>query len=180
MHYVDEGSGVPILLCHGNPTWSFLYRDIIKALRGRFRCIAPDYLGLDGYRSMGQDWGGPVSMAVDTARAERVRGVVLGNAWFWPVDYPAMKVLDPLLGGLVQRLILRRNVFVEWLIPRATAASLDDAVMDHYRGVQPCPAARVGVAKMPDEILGAEALLNGWPGTFRRGWDPNRHCWCGA
>lgn len=188
VHYVDEGSGVPILLCHGNPTWSFLYRDIIKALRGRFRCIAPDYLGfglserpagfgytieehaqvvgelvdhlgLDGYLSMGQDWGGPVSMAVDTARAERVRGVVLGNTWFWPVDYPAMKVLDPLLGGLVQRLILRRNVFVEWLIPRGTAASLDDAVMDHYRGVQPCPAARVGVAKMPDEILGAEALL---------------------
>uniref|UniRef100_UPI0019168E81 alpha/beta fold hydrolase n=1 Tax=Mycobacterium paraintracellulare TaxID=1138383 RepID=UPI0019168E81 len=45
MHYVDAGEGPPILLCHGNPTWSFLYRDIIVALRDRFRCIAPDYLG---------------------------------------------------------------------------------------------------------------------------------------
>lgn len=45
IHYVDEGTGPPILLCHGNPTWSFLYRDIIVALRDRFRCVAPDYLG---------------------------------------------------------------------------------------------------------------------------------------
>jgi haloalkane dehalogenase len=49
MHYVDEGptdsDAPPILFCHGNPTWSFLYRDTIVALRDRFRCIAPDYLG---------------------------------------------------------------------------------------------------------------------------------------
>ena len=45
MHYIDEGSGPPIMLCHGNPTWSFLYRGIIAALRDHFRCIAPDYLG---------------------------------------------------------------------------------------------------------------------------------------
>src|SRR5215472_4713559 len=38
MHYIDEGTGPPILFCHGNPTWSFLYRNIITALRGRFRC----------------------------------------------------------------------------------------------------------------------------------------------
>ena len=45
IHYIDEGEGPPILLCHGNPTWSFLYRDIVVVLRARFRCIAPDYLG---------------------------------------------------------------------------------------------------------------------------------------
>ena len=85
MHYIDEGSGPPIMLCHGNPTWSFLYRGIIAALRDHFRCIAPvylgfglserpqgfgytidehaqvvgelvDHLGLDGYLTMGQDW----------------------------------------------------------------------------------------------------------------------------
>ncbi len=108
IHYVDEGTGPPILLCHGNPTWSFLYRDIIVALRDRFRCVAPDYLGfglserpsgfgyqideharvigefvdhlgLDRYLSMGQDWGGPISMAVAVERADRVRGVVLAH-----------------------------------------------------------------------------------------------------
>jgi pimeloyl-ACP methyl ester carboxylesterase len=108
VHYVDEGSGPVIMFFHGNPTWSFLYRDIITGLRDQFRCIAADYLGfgmserpsgfsyrieehahvmgelvdrldLDGYLTVGQDWGGPISMAVDIARADRVRGVVLGN-----------------------------------------------------------------------------------------------------
>jgi haloalkane dehalogenase len=40
-----KASGPPILLLHGNPTWSFLYRNLIRQLRGRFRCIAVDYLG---------------------------------------------------------------------------------------------------------------------------------------
>jgi len=42
IHYIDEGNGPPILFCHGNPTWSFLYREIVVGLRDRFRCIAPD------------------------------------------------------------------------------------------------------------------------------------------
>ena len=37
IHYVDEGSGRPILLFHGQPDWSFLYRHLIKILRGKFR-----------------------------------------------------------------------------------------------------------------------------------------------
>ncbi len=55
VHYVDEGSGPPVVLLHGNPTWSFLYRKVIIGLRHRFRCVAPDYPGFglsdrpDGY-----------------------------------------------------------------------------------------------------------------------------------
>jgi pimeloyl-ACP methyl ester carboxylesterase len=45
VHHVDEGSGPPLLLLHGNPTWSFLYRKIISGLRDRHRCIAVDYPG---------------------------------------------------------------------------------------------------------------------------------------
>lgn len=45
VHYVEEGSGPPLLLLHGNPTWSFLYRDIIKGLAGSYRCIAVDLPG---------------------------------------------------------------------------------------------------------------------------------------
>src|SRR3954471_5879689 len=45
VHYVDEGSGPPLLLLHGNPTWSFLYRNIITGLRDRYRCLAVDYPG---------------------------------------------------------------------------------------------------------------------------------------
>jgi haloalkane dehalogenase len=45
VHYIDEGTGPPILMCHGNPTWSFLYRKVILRLRDRFRCVAVDYPG---------------------------------------------------------------------------------------------------------------------------------------
>ena len=45
MHYLDEGSGAPILLLHGEPTWSFLYRKLIPTLVRGSRCIAPDYFG---------------------------------------------------------------------------------------------------------------------------------------
>ena len=45
IHYVDEGSGETLLLLHGNPSWSFLYRKIIVALQNDFRCVAMDYPG---------------------------------------------------------------------------------------------------------------------------------------
>lgn len=45
MHYLDEGSGPPIVMVHGNPTWSFYYRDLVKDLRDRFRVVVPDHVG---------------------------------------------------------------------------------------------------------------------------------------
>ncbi|OBH92080.1 haloalkane dehalogenase [Mycobacterium sp. E2733] len=193
MHYIDEGpagfEGPPILLYHGNPTWSFLYRNIVIALRDRFRCIAPDYLGfglsdrpaafgytieeharvvgefvdhlgLDGFLTMGQDWGGPISMAVAVERAERVRGVILGNTWFWPTDEFTTKMFSRVMSSPpLQYAILHRNFFVERLVPAGTEHRPSDAVMQHYRAVQPSPDARKGVAEMPKQILAAKPLL---------------------
>ncbi|PID73785.1 MAG: alpha/beta hydrolase [Desulfobacterales bacterium] len=45
MHYIDEGAGPPLVLLHGNPTWSFYYRAVIRELRGTHRVVAPDHLG---------------------------------------------------------------------------------------------------------------------------------------
>lgn len=47
MHYLDEGpQDAPlVLMLHGNPTWSFYYRNMVLALRDRFRCIVPDHIG---------------------------------------------------------------------------------------------------------------------------------------
>ena len=49
MHYLDEGSGPPVLLLHGEPTWSYLYRKVIPELVTELvpgaRAIAPDYFG---------------------------------------------------------------------------------------------------------------------------------------
>jgi len=47
LHYLDEGprDAPPVLMLHGNPTWSFYYRNLVLALRGRYRCIVPDHIG---------------------------------------------------------------------------------------------------------------------------------------
>lgn len=202
VHYVDEGEGTPILFCHGNPTWSFLYRKIVRELRDRFRCVAVDYpgfglsvrpdaygytaaeharvvgalvdeLSLDGFIVMGQDWGGPVGMSVATERAERVRGIVLGNTWFWPVERLATKVFSRVLSsGYMQRRILERNYFVERVMPRAMTHELTPREMDHYRGVQPTSEARRGVAELPRQLLDADDFLAGlWDAVPARLWD---------
>ncbi len=45
LHYLDEGAGPPVVMLHGNPTWSFYYRDLVKALKDSHRVIVPDHIG---------------------------------------------------------------------------------------------------------------------------------------
>ncbi len=45
MHYVDEGTGQPLLMVHGNPTWSFYWRNLIAAFRSTYRTVAVDHIG---------------------------------------------------------------------------------------------------------------------------------------
>jgi haloalkane dehalogenase len=120
LHYVDEGSGEPILMLHGNPTWSYLYRHQIKALRSDYRCVAPDHLGfgfsdkprrgdytmrahimrLDhfvtklGLRDVtlvGQDWGGIIGLGWAVRHKALVkRLVILNTAGFAPTDRQAL------------------------------------------------------------------------------------------
>jgi haloalkane dehalogenase len=147
VHYVDEGSGSPLLLLHGNPTWSFLYRDIIIGLRDRYRCIAPDHpgfglsraapgyaytaaehagvleqlvlgLGLSGVTMMVHDWGGPIGFAVATRHPSRFAAFVIGNTWAWPKADLGTQIFSRLLGGPIgSYLIVRRNFFVETILP---------------------------------------------------------------
>ncbi len=44
-HYLDEGAGDPLVMIHGNPTWSFYYRELVKALAKQYRAIVPDHIG---------------------------------------------------------------------------------------------------------------------------------------
>ena len=188
IHFVDEGDGQPILMCHGNPTWSFLYRHVIRALRGRFRCVAVDYPGFGlsdrptgyGYSAaehaavvgelvreldlselivMGHDWGGPVGMWVASSDPGRVAGVVLGNTWFWPPDRRGRVFSRVMSSPPMQWAILRRNFFVERVLPSGINRKLSPAEMDHYRRVQPTPEARVGVAELPRQIVAATPWL---------------------
>jgi len=45
MHYLDEGAGEPVLMVHGNPTWSFYWRRLVEGLSGDYRCVVPDHIG---------------------------------------------------------------------------------------------------------------------------------------
>jgi haloalkane dehalogenase len=45
LHYLDEGAGEPVVMLHGNPTWSFYYRHLIAGLRDGYRVIVPDHIG---------------------------------------------------------------------------------------------------------------------------------------
>lgn len=46
MHYLDEGKGETVLMVHGNPTWSFYFRELVKSLRPTHRCLVPDHVGM--------------------------------------------------------------------------------------------------------------------------------------
>lgn len=110
MNYLDEGSGLPAVMVHGTPTWSFLYRHFVKALSGRYRCVVPDHLGfglsdrpkgfpftprahaanltalldhldLKEYTLVVHDYGGPIGLASALKHPERVRALVIINTW---------------------------------------------------------------------------------------------------
>lgn len=71
LHYVDEGRGAPVLLLHGEPTWSYLYRTVIPHVVGAgARAVAPDYLGFGRSDKWTED--GPYSYAMHVATIERV------------------------------------------------------------------------------------------------------------
>ena len=114
LHYVDEGEGRPILMMHGEPSWSFLYRHMIPKVAQHARVIAPDLIGfgksdkptetsdytyarhvawmsewfegldLDGVVLVCQDWGGLIGLRLVAAYPERFAGVVAANT-FLPV-----------------------------------------------------------------------------------------------
>ena len=147
IHYVDEGSGPSVLLLHGNPTWSYIYRDIIKELRAECRLVAPDYPGFgvsrapSGYRFtpqehseavrsfvehlqlqnlvlVVQDWGGPIGMNFAVGHRERLRGIVIMNTWAWPSSR-LQNLFSLVMGGwpLGYWLQTRRNYFAKAMLP---------------------------------------------------------------
>jgi len=189
VHYVDEGAGPPILFLHGNPTWSFLYRGIIIRLRKKFRCIALDYPGFGlsarpenyGYTPqehadvvsalvrhldlknltiMGQDWGGPIGMRVALDQMPRLRALVMGNTWYWPLDAWQMKAFAYVMSSApLQNQILRRNLFVEKIVPLGVKYPLAEEVLHHYREPFPTAKSRIGVAELPRQLMEASGWL---------------------
>ncbi len=141
MHYVDEGKGEPILMLHGNPTWSFLYRHLIKGLSKKYRCIAPDLIGfglsdkpkewtylpedharnisaliekldLKGLTLMVQDWGGPIGLSYAVDNPVNIRRIVIFNTWMWSVvGDPHFDGFSSFMGGPIGKFLIKRLNF---------------------------------------------------------------------
>ncbi|GGF99914.1 alpha/beta fold hydrolase [Pontibacter amylolyticus] len=135
MHYVDEGQGEPIVFVHGTPTWSFVWRQQIKALSRTHRCIAPDHLGfglsdkpvdfsytpeahahnleqlierlqLKDITLVVHDFGGPIGLSYALKHPENVKRLVILNTWMWSLDEEAqMMKISGFLNGGVGRFL---------------------------------------------------------------------------
>ena len=149
MHYVDVGSGPPILFVHGTPTYSYEYRHLISALSSTHRCVAPDHLGfglsdrppsfaytpeahaealrefagtlgLDHFTLVVHDFGGPIGLPLALADDARVDRVVIMNSWAWPLDDDAMAKGAKFIGGAAGRFLYRyANASLRLIMPSA-------------------------------------------------------------
>jgi len=162
VHYVDEGRGPLLLLLHGNPTWSFLYRDIIAGLKDQFRCIAPDYPGfgqstaptdfkftareqafviaefvqaldIADYTIMMQDWGGPIGFSLAQQAPEKASGFIIGNTWAWPLERWGQKMFSRIMGGPIGRAsAFGFNGVVRLFMSRGVVKPLKRSVLNMY------------------------------------------------
>ncbi len=117
MHYIEEGEGDPILFLHGNPTSSYLWRNIIPYLTGKGRCIAPDLIGMgksdkpdipyrffDHYAYLEEfieklglekitlvihDWGSGLGFHYAAEHPEKIKGIAFMEAIFRPTKWSA-------------------------------------------------------------------------------------------
>jgi len=138
MHYIDEGNedDPPVVFLHGNPTWSFMYRDFVKGLRDDYRCVAPDYigfglsdkpadwsylpeghsahvealveeLGLEGVTLVTHDYGGPIGTRYAVENPDNVAALAPMNTFAWPVDDRLeARIFSATVGGPVGRLLV--------------------------------------------------------------------------
>ncbi len=121
LHYVDEGSGAPLVFVHGNPTWSFYWRNLIQAFRGERRCVAIDHVGcglsdkpqdypytlarriddlaalvehldLTGVTLLAHDWGGAIGLGAVQRLSERFDRIVLFNTGAFPPPFVPWRI----------------------------------------------------------------------------------------
>lgn len=136
INYVDQGTGPTLLMLHGNRSWSYLYRNMVRELSRDFRCVVPDLPGFGlsmtapGYRFstweharvikdfvdrldlndvtlIAQGWGGPIGLDILFSEPERFSRLVLGNTWAWPLEREMVVGRRRMLGGPIRRVLHR-------------------------------------------------------------------------
>jgi len=178
MHYVDEGAGAPVLLLHGEPTWSFLYRKLIPTLARAARVVAPDYFGfgrsdkptelpwysydrhyasierlageldLRGATVVVQDWGGPIGLRLAVEHPERVERLVIMNTGVDAGRAPSEEWLR-------FRAVVRRvggDLHAGRLVQAGCTRELPEDVVAAYDAPFPTPDSKAGVLAFPELV----------------------------
>ncbi len=139
MHYVDIGSGKPIVFVHGNPTWSFQYRNVMKQLSKNYRCIAPDHIGfglsdkpsnwsylpVDHAKNFNDfidsldlteitivvgDWGGPIGLSYAINHPSKIKNIIITNTWLWSVKSDwHYQLFSKFTGGPIGRFLIKKR-----------------------------------------------------------------------
>ena len=178
MHYVEEGSGEPVLLLHGEPTWAYLYRTMIPQLARVARVIAPDYLGFGRsdkptrvedysydfhYRSIErlvdeldlhattivvQDWGGPIGLRFAVEHPERVAGLVILNTGVGAGKAPSPEWLR--FRDFVRR--VGTDLEPGQLVRISCMTELTDDVVAAYDAPFPTPESKAGILAFPELV----------------------------
>lgn len=181
--YLDEGprdADVTIVCVHGNPTWSYLYREFVRRLAHRYRVIAPDHVGFGrsdkprdpAYYSIGRhianlaellqkararnvvlvvhDWGGPIGIGWAVRHPDDVAGLVILNTSAF-VEPPVPNFYRGWKRELSREHFIEDNYFVETFVGvNGTSRTMTDDDLDPYRAPFPTPNDRVGIARMPN------------------------------
>jgi haloalkane dehalogenase len=178
MHYIDEGSGDPVLLLHGEPTWAYLYRKLIRPLAGTARVVAPDYFGfgrsdkpverewysyeahygsierfvreldLAALTVVVQDWGGPIGLRLAVEHPERVERLVILNTGVGAGRAPSEEWLR--FRELVRR--VGTDFQAGRLVRASCARPLADEVEAAYDAPFPVPESKTGAVVFPELV----------------------------
>jgi haloalkane dehalogenase len=186
MHYVDVGEGPVIVLVHGTPTWSFLYRRLIDDLRQDHRVIAPDLLGfglsdkpqteavapqrqaehlralldrleLDRFTMVVHDFGGPIGLSYALDHPEQIERLVLFNTWMWPLADTATRWASRFFGTRLGHWIYTNwNFSPDVMLPALTHQALAPEVHAHYQQPFPTPDTRHAPWIFARDLVGAD------------------------
>jgi len=136
--YVDTGHGNPIVFLHGNPTWSYLWRNIIPYVSDLGRCLAPDLVGMG---ESGKSAGGAYRFA------DHVKYI---DAWFEAGQ--AEGVFRALRSPESEQMVIAGNFFVEGILPRSVMRTLSKEEMTAYRKPFLAPEDRWPTLVWPRQI----------------------------
>ncbi len=180
LHYVDEGRGKPILMLHGNPTWSFYYRNLIQTFSSNFRCVVPDHMGcglsdkpqdyqynleshiqntyklirfleLQDIILIVHDWGGAIGFGLVTRYPELFDRIVILNTAAYPSS-EIPKRIDFLKGRFGEWLTRKFNLFAWPATFMTTTKRLPKMVKEGYLLPYDNYENRIAVAKFVQDI----------------------------